>query len=75
MITYKIDALDCLLLYGYKIVREPGQKNLFRLCNAKAYIQTRKDKAVVAIWLKELEESKPYYAKRICDLGGQLPCG
>ena len=66
-----MDALDCLLTYNYKIVKEPGlaKEPMFRLCGAKATISCMEDKAAVAGWTQEIEESFGYYTDRIVAIG------
>lgn len=69
-LNYDMDALDCLLILGYKIVREKtvaGQFALqFRLSDVKADWKYRES---IALLLKEVEETKEYYGNRIIELG------
>lgn len=72
-----MDALDCLLAYNYKIIKDPGPvvggvHPAFRLCSAKAFFHSAEDKKAVAGWLHEIEENRDYYSDRIIDLGKKM---
>ncbi len=72
-----MDALDCLLAYNYKIIKDPGPvvagvHPTFRLCGAKAFFHSAEDKKAVARWLHEIEENRDYYCDRIINKGNRL---
>ncbi|MAE81431.1 MAG: hypothetical protein CMB80_01755 [Flammeovirgaceae bacterium] len=71
-----LDALDCLLLLGFRIVKEmPKTGSLlggpdYRLCGAKV---DGSQKEAVVHCLEEVDEAKEYYIKRLIQEGKRLP--
>lgn len=72
-----LDALDALLCYGYRVVRDgpTGVDTAFRLCGAKAFLTCAEDKKAVALLLQEIEETngikgfENYYVHKIIEIG------
>ena len=73
-----MDAVDCLFIFGYTIRKVPAppgsifikSEPVFQLCNDNIDKEFKKS---IAILLKEIDENKNYYSKRICDIGEALP--
>lgn len=82
-----MDALDALLAFGYRVVKETPHTATamamngpsFRLCGAKAFISCHDDKRSIALLLQEIEETarieeyETYYVNKIIDIGKRLP--
>lgn len=71
-----LDALDALLLFGYKVVKEsPGKFGSmvtggdYRLCSAKADMSF---KSSISDLLIELSEAELYYKKRLNEEGKKI---